>query len=152
LLSLVLCVIHYKQELWSSLTRDYWTLIGLWAVFSSLCPQGRLQLGPEVTHCQFVQGDHICCCFYLASPYYCNSVWSAPPLARWGSSALSTTLSPIRLALGSTMACFGRLSCHPTPTLSLCCFSNLHSLRVQLLAHPVLWSRFSIQSHPHCQY
>jgi hypothetical protein len=28
---------------------------GLWAVFGSFCPWGRLKLGPEVTHCQFLQ-------------------------------------------------------------------------------------------------
>jgi hypothetical protein len=31
----------------------------LQAVFGSFCPQSRLQLGPEVTHCQFMQGGQI---------------------------------------------------------------------------------------------
>jgi hypothetical protein len=37
---------------------------GLWAVFDSFSPQGRLQLGPEVSHCQFVQGGQIWCCLH----------------------------------------------------------------------------------------
>jgi hypothetical protein len=36
---------------------------GLCVVFGSFCPQSSLQLGPEVTHCQFVQGDQICVVF-----------------------------------------------------------------------------------------
>jgi hypothetical protein len=34
---------------------------GLWAVFGSFCPQVRLLLGPQVTHCQFMQGIQSCC-------------------------------------------------------------------------------------------
>jgi hypothetical protein len=29
--------------------------------FGSFCPQGRLHLGPEVIHCQFMQGVQNCC-------------------------------------------------------------------------------------------
>jgi hypothetical protein len=42
----------------------------------------------------------------------------------------------MRLAQWSTMLHFGRLACHPTSDLSLCCFSYLHSLRVPILASP----------------
>jgi hypothetical protein len=60
---------------------------GDWLVSSvgSFCPQGWLQLGPEIIHCQFVQGGQICCCIHQAAAvllYHCNSVWSAPPPAR----------------------------------------------------------------------
>jgi hypothetical protein len=67
-------------------------------VFGSFCPQGRLQLGPEATHYQF--GLTCCCLLQMAAvlPYYCNSIWSVPPPARWGHSVLSTTVSPTRLA------------------------------------------------------
>jgi hypothetical protein len=60
---------------------------GLWAVFGSVCPLGRLQLGPEVTHSLFVQGGQICCCFHQVAavlPYHYNSVWLVPTPARWG--------------------------------------------------------------------
>jgi hypothetical protein len=55
---------------------------GLWVVFDFFCPQGKLQLGAEVTFCQFVQcGQNCYCCFYqvaAALPYRCNSVELLP--------------------------------------------------------------------------
>jgi hypothetical protein len=86
-----------------------WSLqvTGLWAVFGSYCSQGRLQLGPEVNHCQFVQGGQIHCCFCQEAavlPYSCNSGCSAPPPARWGNSVLNSALRPMRLTQWSTMA------------------------------------------------
>jgi hypothetical protein len=64
-------------------------------------------------------------------PYSCNSVWSAPPRARLGSSVLSTTLSSMKPAQGFTRALLwevGLLSppfsgagslFHPTPAISV---------------------------------
>jgi hypothetical protein len=92
------------------------------AVFGSFSPQGRLQLGPEVTHCQFVQSGQVCCCLCQAAamlPYSCNSVWSAPLLARWGSSVLSTVLSPSRLAQPSTTVPLWEVGLSPHPPLSV---------------------------------
>jgi hypothetical protein len=59
---------------------------GLWVVFCSFCLQSGLQLGPEVTHCQFMQFGQSCCCFCQAAAafsYSCNSVWSNPLPARF---------------------------------------------------------------------
>jgi hypothetical protein len=68
---------------------------GLWVEFGSFCPQGRLQLGPEVTHCQFMQSVQSCCFHHEAGELpYSNSVWLVPPPARRGNSALSTDISP----------------------------------------------------------
>jgi hypothetical protein len=134
-------------------------------VLGFFCSQGRLQLRPEVTHCQFVQSDLICCCFHKAEaalPYHCNSVWSVPPPASWCNSVLSNT-SSTRLPQQSTMALFQEVGLLPhlhsqpfclTPpllsdnsdplgiclsphlVLSLCSLSHLSSLRVLLLAPP----------------
>jgi hypothetical protein len=71
---------------------DDWLVISNWFL-----QQGRLQLGPEVTHYRFVQGGLMCYCFHQAAavlPYSCNSVWSAPPPTRWGNSILSTASVP----------------------------------------------------------
>jgi hypothetical protein len=46
------------------------------------------------------------------------------------------------------LPCFGRLTCHPTHGLRLCCFSYVHSLRVQLLVPP-LFFRVGSVFHPH---
>jgi hypothetical protein len=102
-----------------------------------------------------MHGGQSCCCFHQAATalsFSCNSVWSAPPLARWGNSVLNTALCPTRLdleftafpALGSwpvTPKCsqclcfsqsvlgasssFRRLACHSMPALSLCASPDL---------------------------
>jgi hypothetical protein len=76
---------------------------GLWVVFVSFCPQGKLQLGTEVTYQQFMQGGQNCCFHQAAAalPYSCNSVCSAPP-ARWGNSVSSIALCPTWPAPGCT--------------------------------------------------
>jgi hypothetical protein len=73
-----------------------WLVRGIWYLY----PQCQLQMESEVTHYQFVDGDLICCCYLhvpAALPYFCKSVWSACPPARWNNSILSTALSSMRL-------------------------------------------------------
>jgi hypothetical protein len=80
---------------------------GLWTVFGSFCPQGKLQLGSEVTRWQLMKSVQIYCCFCHVADvllYSCKYGWSVPPQARWGNSVLSTTLNPTRLAQQSIMA------------------------------------------------
>jgi hypothetical protein len=91
-------------------------MTSLWAVFGFFHSKGRLQLGPEVTQCQFVQGGLFCCCFYkvaAALPYHCNCVWSVPPTARWCNSVLNTALIPTRLAKQYTMALLWEVGLSP---------------------------------------
>jgi hypothetical protein len=96
-----------------------------------------------------VQGGWISrfCWVAAALSHSCNSGWSAPHPAMWGSSVLSAVLSPMRLVLGPTIPSFGKLSCYPISALSLCYFFCLHSLRVQLLAPPVFFREDSV-FHP----
>jgi hypothetical protein len=107
------------------------------------------------------------CCFHHVKAVFLfsySSVWSALPPARWGNSVLNAALCPKRSApqfttcpalggwsgellclsrpLLSASASSGRLVCHPTPALILCCLTSICSLRVQ---H---WE-FSSLSH-HC--
>jgi hypothetical protein len=63
-------------------------------------------------------------------------LWSAPPPARWGNSVLSTALSSETNSGIHHQSHFGRLACCLTPTPSLCYFSSVRLLRVQLLPHP----------------
>jgi hypothetical protein len=57
-------------------------------------------------------------------PFSCSSVWSAPTSARWVNSVLNAVLCP-RVGSGiHFLPCFGRLACHPTPTLSLHAFPD----------------------------
>jgi hypothetical protein len=149
---------------WHPSGRSNVVLPGDWLVlvFGSFCPQGKLQLGAEVTHCQFVQGGQSCCCFHQVAavlPFSCNSVWSASPSARWGNSVLNTALCPMRSALGCTtypawggglvtsppLSAFVPLltfagcqwllwevSLLPHPTVSLCCFSTFVCLALRV--------------------
>jgi hypothetical protein len=136
-----------------------------------------LQLWPEVTHCQFMQGVQSCCFHQAAAalPYSYNSVWSAPLPVRWGNLVFGTVFSPMRLAQGSTTS--STLGCrlvaspmlsafvasahlcsvlvwpqwevgwHPRTTLNLCYLSCLCSLRVWLLA-PSPFSRVDATFYP----
>jgi hypothetical protein len=76
---------------------DDWLMSIIWFILYTQC---RLQLQPEVTHFQFVQGGAICCFCQAAAVlhYCCNSVWSATFSTRWGCSVLSTAFSPRRVA------------------------------------------------------
>jgi hypothetical protein len=94
----------------------------------------------------------ICCCFHkvaVALPYYCNSVWSVTPAARWSNSVLSTILSPTRLAQQSTTALFWEvsLSLHlhsQTLCLSLPLLSDSPVLREVGLSHHLILSPCSL--------
>jgi hypothetical protein len=111
-------------------------------------------------------------------PFNCSSVWLAPLPAKWGNSVLNAALCPrgqlhnlppallwevglsphpcsqtlyfSHTLLGASGSS-GRLACHPTPTLILCCCSWV-SLRVWLLAPPLISGEGSA-FHPylHCQ-
>jgi hypothetical protein len=82
-------------------------------------------LGPEVIHCQLIQGSLICCFHKVAAelPYHCNSVWSVLPPARWSNSVLSTTLSPARLAQQSSTALFWEVGLSPHLHSQPLCFN-----------------------------
>jgi hypothetical protein len=118
---------------------------GDWLVSTivSTCPQSKLQLGAEITHCLFVQGGQNCCCFHqvaAALPYSCNSAWLLPLPALWGNSVLNTALCPTRPALGSTTCPTLGSWLIASPLLSA--FVSFHSLRIQhwefsSLPHPL---------------
>jgi hypothetical protein len=134
---------------------------GDWFVSSifSIYTQGKLKMESEVSlpvcagwsELLFSPGA-------AALPISCNSAWSAPPPARCGNSVLNTAICVTGSAPGSTtcpasggcllphpcaqLLCLsqpllsassssGRLVCHPTPTLSLCCFSPCSPGQVQ---------------------
>jgi hypothetical protein len=108
-----------------------------------------------------MQGGQSCCCFYqvaTALPFSCNSVWLAPPPARWGHSFVilpsvpwdqlrDSPLAPLwevgllphphsqplclSWPLLSASGSLGGWLITPTTTLSLCCFTHVHSLRFQ---------------------
>jgi hypothetical protein len=90
-----------------------WVVSSIWLLLST----GQLKLGPEVTHCQFVQGGYICCFCQVPVilPSSCNSGLSALPQKRWSNSVLSTALSPVRLAQWSTMALLWEVCLLPHP-------------------------------------
>jgi hypothetical protein len=121
----------------------------LWVVFDLFCPQDRLQLGPEVTHCQFVLRGQSCCCFHQVTPeliYKCNSIWLDTPWARWGNSVLSITLSPTRPAQWSTTSlALGGCLILPHPFSAFVHFPAFVSSAP--CPTPVLWDRFNIPLH-----
>jgi hypothetical protein len=91
----------------------------------------------------FLQGGS---CIALMLQCY-NSVWSAPPPARWSNSVFSIALSPTRLAQRSAYPHLGKLACHPSPTLSSCSSPFFLSLRVWFLA-PLPFSKIGLVFHP----
>jgi hypothetical protein len=105
---------------------DSWLVISIW--FGSFCPQRRLQLGPAVTHYQFVQSGLICC-FHQAAAALPYHLLLALPLLPDSWLLWKVGLSPL------------------TPTLSLCSSPCLHLLRVWFLASP-LFSKVSSVFHP----
>jgi hypothetical protein len=108
-----------------------------------------------------MQGGQSCSCFLpgsscIALQLHLYLVSSSP--ARWGNSVLNSALCPMKSALDpppdllcelglpphpcsqplhlswpllSSSSSSGRLACYPTLALSLCCFTCVHSLRVQ---------------------
>jgi hypothetical protein len=126
---------------------------GLWAVFGSFCQQGRLHLGPVVTHLhQFVQGGPICCSCQEAAvmPYCCNSGWKTPPLARWGNSVFElSSLSSRRLAQWSAMPLLWEVGLSPHPWSQLL-FCTLHPLSKSSspCPSPILWGLSRVPPHP----
>jgi hypothetical protein len=120
-----------------------------------LCPQGRLQLRLEVTHCQFMQGFHICfifamqqlCCYTAATlashllPLQCGAIqFSALP---------SVSGDQLRDPPPAPLWEVGLLS-HPC-SQPLLLFSPLFSECLAPCPTPVFWGRFSVPPHPHCQ-
>jgi hypothetical protein len=152
---------------------------GLWVVFGPSVH--KISWNCEVRWgVQFMQGGQSCCFHQVTAglPFSCSSVWSAPPLARWGNSLLNGALcprdqlqdpppallwedgllshprsQPLRFpwSLLSASSSSGKLACRLTPTLKLCCFMCM-SLRVWLLAPPP-FSRSCSAFHSHlcCQ-
>jgi hypothetical protein len=94
--------------------------------------------------------------FWILYSVLQDQLWDPTPALFWELDFLPQPHSqplclswPLLNASGSS----GRLSCHPTPALSLCCFSHIHSLRVHswefsFLSHPFLWDRFSVPPPP----
>jgi hypothetical protein len=104
-----------------------------------------LQLGSEVTHCQFIQGVQSCCfCSCVALQLQLCLVSPSP--SKMGQFSFEyclqshETSSRIHSLLWEV-----HLSSHPP--LSLCCFSHLCSLRVQFL-DPTLFSGTGSVFHP----
>jgi hypothetical protein len=145
---------------------------GLWVVFGSSVHRISWNCGLRYD-CQLVQGGQICCFHQVAAmlPFSFRSVWSTSPLASWGNSVLNAALCPrdqlwdpspsllwevslLSQPLSQPLCLFqslldsggssGKLACHPTLALSLCCFTCVSSLRVWLLVPP----RFSGASVP----
>jgi hypothetical protein len=146
---------------------------GLWAVFGSFCPQGKLHLRRKLTvslwrvvriAVVFIRWQLHCLTattlFGRALPQLGGAIqfWvlssvsrdqlQDPPPTRYGKLACHPTPHSQSLCLSwpplSTRLLWG-IGCHPISVLSLCCFSWIHSLRVQhwafgFLTHPCsLW-------------
>jgi hypothetical protein len=109
-----------------------------------------------------VQGGQSCCFHLVATvlPFYCSSVWSVPPPARWGNSVFHAAFcsrdqlqdppSPLLWEVDlsphphSQPLCFSQpllgascnfvwLACHPTPALSLYALPDLCWVLLALL-------------------
>jgi hypothetical protein len=116
---------------------------GLWVVFGSFCPQGRLQLGPEVTHCQFMQvfgAVVVCTMQQLCCPTTATLVSSsASKVGQFSFEYLhqsDQTSSGIHHWLH-----FGWLACHPTLALSLC--------TLPYLCLVLVWFLWEVSLPPH---
>jgi hypothetical protein len=139
---------------------------GLWAVFGSFCPQGRLQLGLEVTLPVCSRWSDLllfspcgsCICPTTATLSgqlllwqggailfeYCPQSYETSSVIRYSPTRggwfvtppLLPALVPCPISAHWMLGSSGRLTCHPTPTLRLCSLSHPHLLGVQLLAPP----------------
>jgi hypothetical protein len=100
-----------------------------WLVFGSFCPQGRLQMGPKVTHYSLrkVVPSVVFTRQQLHCPTAATLSGQLLPPARWGCSVLSTALSPTRVAQQSPTSHLwgGWLATPHTHTLSLCSLIRL---------------------------
>jgi hypothetical protein len=129
---------------------------GLWAIFTSFCLEGRLQLGLKVTHCQFLQSGQSFWCL-TRQKLHC---YTATPLS---GQLLPQQDGAIRFWVLFSVpevqfwdpppALFGVVGLLPNPrSQSMLLVLPLFTESLGFCPTPVLWSKFSIPAHSCCWY
>jgi hypothetical protein len=103
-----------------------------------------LQLEDEVS-LPVHKGGQSYCCFHqglAVLPFSCNSIWSAPPPARWGNSVLNTALVPQYQLQDPPSAPLWEVGLLPHPCSQPLCLSRpllcASSSCGRLTCHPIL--------------